>query len=74
MKTFIISSIFIVIVMLETRQTAMAYQDSPKDQQCVDACNAIYAPQYLACHAVAQCEAFVQYQAGNCIHQCPNRK
>jgi hypothetical protein len=54
--------------------SASAYNDPPKDQKCIDKCNLKYTPEYTRCKAVAQCEAFVQYEAGNCIHECPDAK
>lgn len=54
--------------------SASAYNDPPKDQKCVDKCNLKYTKPYLDCKAVPQCEAFVEYEAGNCIHDCPDAR
>jgi hypothetical protein len=70
MKTVLV----VVLITLSFTTSVKGYQDPPKDVKCVVACNGKYVPQWQACHAVAQCEAFVEYELGNCVHQCPDAK
>jgi hypothetical protein len=48
--------------------------DAVKEQKCKDACYQRYTPAFLQCHAVPQCEAYVQWEAGICVHDCPDAK
>jgi hypothetical protein len=67
-----ISVVLFVVSLLFVGLAAQAYDDSPKAAKCVAACNRQYSGPFRACREVAQCRAFVQQEADNCIHRCPN--
>ena len=71
----IASLLAVVCLYLITIPLANAsYNDPPKDAQCVNKCGVKYTPEYDKCHAVEQCQAYVEYEVGNCIHECPDAK